>query len=188
MGFVPFDEPAEAELGDGRLLCYMRSTCGRILQSCSRDGGQSWSKVEATDLANSNSPCGLARIPDSADLLLVWNQVSADEIERGFRRGRLSVAIFRDHARTWSCFKTIERVATLSKEDRIDPPSMTAMVQGPSGPDRILGEVPDDMRHYGYPEIYFHDDRVSICYKHHEPGHPHPMKWKTFPLGWLYES
>ena len=186
MGFFTCNEPAVVELSDGRLLCYMRSTCGRILESESRDGGRAWSKVAATDLAMSNSPCALARIPGSLDLVLVWNQVSSKEIQNGFRRGRLSMAISRDDGQSWECFKTLELVSGLSEARHIAPPPLASMIRGPSGPDQILGEVPDDMRHFGYPEIYFHGDHVSICYKQHEPGRPHPMKWKTFSLDWLY--
>ena len=187
MGFTPGDEPSVVELSDGRLLCYMRSTCGRIVRSTSDDGACTWSKVEPTDLAMSNSPCALARIPGSTDLVLIWNQVSADEIERGYRRGRLSLAISRDDAATWERFKTIERISTLNEDARIAPPPLTSMVRGLSGPDTSLGELPDDFRHYGYPEIYFHDDSMSICYKQPRPRNPEPMKWGTFAVSWVYE-
>ena len=41
----------------------MRSTCGWILKSYSSDGGENWTKVELTDLAMSNSPAALKRLP-----------------------------------------------------------------------------------------------------------------------------
>ena len=59
MGHLTCEEPVIAELKDGRILCFMRSTCGRILKSYSEDGGEHWMKVQATDIAMSNSPCAL---------------------------------------------------------------------------------------------------------------------------------
>ena len=50
-GVTPVDEPVAAELRDGRLLLFARSTVGRIVKSSSRDGGETWSTVEPTDLA-----------------------------------------------------------------------------------------------------------------------------------------
>lgn len=187
-GFTPGDEPVVAELSDGRLLCHMRSTCGRLVRSFSSDGAESWTKVEPTDLASSNSPCALAVVPGTHDLVLIWNQVSADEIERGFRRGRLSIALSHDDGRTWDRVRTLERVSGLSTVDRVPAPPLCAMVRGPSGPDRLLGRIPDDFHHYGYPEIFFGDDRILIAYKVHEPSRPLPLRWRSFPIRWLYEA
>ncbi|MAE67721.1 MAG: hypothetical protein CMJ18_25990 [Phycisphaeraceae bacterium] len=188
MGFTTADEPIVAELSDGRLLCYLRSTCGRIVRSHSGDGGATWSKVEPTDLANSNSPCALARIDGTTDLVLIWNQVSAEEIRAGYRRGRLSLAVSRDDGETWQAFKTLERVSTLEDIERIEPPALTSMVRGACGSDTLMGSVPDDLAHYGYPEIYFFGDgMLSVCYKQHRPTQPLPVKWRTFPVSSLYE-
>ena len=38
--------------------------------------------------------------PKNGDLMCVWNQVSHEEIRRGYRRGRLSVAISKDNGLT----------------------------------------------------------------------------------------
>ena len=59
-GVTPVDEPVAAELRDGRVLLFARSTVGRIVQSTSRDGGANWSTVEATELPSSYSPSRLA--------------------------------------------------------------------------------------------------------------------------------
>ena len=40
LGHWTCEEPAIVELKDGRILCFMRSTCGRILKSYSEDGGR----------------------------------------------------------------------------------------------------------------------------------------------------
>ena len=39
LGHWTCEEPVIVELKDGRILCFMRSTCGRILKSYSEDGG-----------------------------------------------------------------------------------------------------------------------------------------------------
>ena len=41
-GVTPVDEPVAAELRDGRVLLFGRSTVGRIVKSTSRDGGVNW--------------------------------------------------------------------------------------------------------------------------------------------------
>jgi len=186
MGFTTTDEPVVVELSDGQLMCYMRSTCGRIVKSYSADGGESWTKVEPTELAMSNSPCALSHIPHTDDLVLIWNQVSAEEIETGFRRGRLSMAISKNDGQTWENHKTLELVSGLSTGVLIKPPPLTSMVRGPSGPDNLLGQIPDDFRYYGYPEIYFHDEQMLVCYKAHSPEGPLPRKWRTFSIQDLY--
>ena len=82
--------------------------------------------------------------------------------------------------------KTLELVSGLSTGVLIKPPPLTSMVRGPSGPDNLLGQIPDDFRYYGYPEIYFHDEQMLVCYKAHSPEGPLPRKWRTFSIQDLY--
>ncbi len=107
-GITPCGEASVAETGDGRVVLFGRSTVGRLVRSESRDAGESWSALRPSGLAASNSPPRLRRIPGTGDLLCVWNQVSDEEIRRGFRRGRLTAAISKDGGTTWDHFKTIE--------------------------------------------------------------------------------
>ena len=189
LGHWSCEEPVMVELADGRLLCFMRSTCGRILKSYSSDGGESWTRVEVTDLAMSNSPCRLDRIPGSNDLVLVWNQMSAEEIRRGYRRGRLSVAISRNHGQTWENFKTLIQSPGVASAERVEPPPLSAMVRGASGPEESMSDLPDGFTHYHYHEIYFSADgqeafifiRVGLPIGSYEPI------WRSFPTAWLYE-
>ena len=189
LGHWSCEEPVVAELEDGRLLCYMRSTTGRILQSYGSDGGASWCKVTATDLAMSNSPCRLCRIPGSGDLLLVWNQMSADEIRRGYRRGRLSVAVSRDSGQTWENFRTLIQSPGVDTVTRVEPPPLSAMVRGGSGPDEILSELPDGFTHYHYHQVYFSEDGATayVYILVSGPlGSREPI-WRSFPTASLYE-
>ena len=120
-GVTPFDEPSAAETNDGRVLCFARSTVGRIVATYSRDAGDTWSVVRPTPLPASYSPCRLVRIPQTGDLMCVWNQVSRAEIMAGYRRARMSVAISEDSGRSWKNFKTVEVSAGLPDVARIDP-------------------------------------------------------------------
>ncbi|MFH0963487.1 MAG: sialidase family protein [Planctomycetota bacterium] len=186
LGHWSCEEPVVAELKDGRVVCFMRSTCGRILKSCSSDGGVYWTKVKATDLAMSNSPCALARIPATGDLVLVWNRMSADEIRRGYRRGRLSIAISKDDAQTWENIRTLELSPGIEDLTRVEPPDLTAMVRGSSGPDAPLGEVPDGFTHFHYPNVYFSDNKIFIKYLVSTLDGKSGYRWRVFPISWLY--
>lgn len=187
MGHLTCEEPVIAELKDGRILCFMRSTCGRILKSYSEDGGEHWMKVQATDIAMSNSPCSLKRIPGTGDLVMVWNQMSADEIRKGYRRGRLSLAISADDGQTWKNVKTLELSPGVKPANWIEPPPLMAMVRGPSGPDNLMGQIPDGFIHFGYPIIYLSEDKIFITYHALPPDGPGGgHRWRVFPIKWLY--
>ena len=187
MGHLTCEEPVVAELKDGRLLCFMRSTCGRILKSYSEDGGEHWMKVQATDIAMSNSPCSLKPIPDTGDLVLVWNPMSAEEIRKGYRRGRLSIAISRDDGQSWENFKTLELSPGVEERTWVEPPPLQAMVRGPSGPDNLLGEIPDGFTHYHYSSIFFSADKIFIKYLVSPKGDEASWRWRVFPISWLYD-
>lgn len=188
LGHWSCEEPVMAELKDGRVLCFMRSTTGRILKSYSEDGGQHWMKVQPTDIAMSNSPCTLKRIPGTGDLLLVWNPMSADEIRKGYRRGRLSIAISKDDGVTWENVKTLERIPSLPELKWVTPPPLQPMVRGPSGPDDLMGEIPDDFLFYHYSDVFFEEDKFLVKYLVSPPAGPGArIKWRSFRVSWLYE-
>jgi hypothetical protein len=120
-GITPCGESSIVETNDGRVLLFGRSTVGRIVHSYSSDGGERWLPLTPTGLAASNSPPRLRRIPDTGDLLCVWNQVSGEEIRNGFRRSRLSAAISKDSGKTWQNFKTIEVCEGMAEVARVEP-------------------------------------------------------------------
>ena len=184
LGHASCEEPVVAELKDGRLLCFMRSTTGRILKSYSEDGGESWSKVESTEIAMSNSPCALKRIPTTGDLVMVWNPMTPDEICRGYRRGRLSVAVSKDDGLSWEHCKLLEVSPGVEPVAWVDPGPFGPMVRGPIE----MGEIPDGFTHYHYPEIYFEGNQVHIFYLVSSPPGGLPSKWRTFPVRWLYQD
>ena len=191
-GMWPCDEPGAVQLRDGRLLMMFRTTLGRLYQSFSDDEGLTWSLPQPTALASSYSPCRLRVIPTTGDLLCVWNQVSGDEIRRGFRRSRLSLAISTDDGDSWGHFKTLEVGGPADRANRIDPDDEIGMVRG----EKELGELPADMIYVSYPNAHFFGDEVALLYDFgpqldastDPPSWPRHRKIVIRPIEWLYEE
>jgi hypothetical protein len=190
-GITPCGEASIAETKDGRVLYFGRSTSGRIVSSRSKDGGQHWSALRPTALAASNSPPRLRRIPKTGDLLCVWNQVSEDEIRRGFRRGRLSAAISKDGGTTWENFKTLEVSDGLDDVARV--PTGTEVRDVRAGQD--VGKLPDGYAFFHYANVNFAGDRVYLMYSRGGPdlGNAEQLLDKQqqvlriYPLAWFYK-
>ncbi len=67
-----------------------------------------WSPAEPTDLLSPVSPATFERIPQTGDILLVWNDHrDIDNVRRG-RRTPLKVALSGDEGQTWENVKTLE--------------------------------------------------------------------------------
>ena len=165
-GVTHFEETVLEECPDGTLLMFGRTELGQIYKSHSRDQGISWTHPVPTGLASSYAPSTLIRIPKTGDLLLVWNQVSADEIKHGLQRHRLSMAISTDQGENWKHFRNLE-----SLDNRVS-------IKVPSGQPNVIR-----MKEYGYrhPDpgqyphapgclrvcyatVAFSGDEVAICY------------------------
>ena len=89
-------QPTIWESEPGCVHMLMRSTCGRICRSDSRDGGLTWSPIYRTDLPNNNSGIDLARLSDGT-LVLVYNAVN----QNWGRRSPLSVTLSTDNGNSW---------------------------------------------------------------------------------------
>jgi len=97
------------ELKDGRLLMVMRTQLGSVFQSISHDGGVIWSKPQTTWLIAPESCPGLTRIPQTSDLLIIWNHSLYDPgFDHCGLRSPLSVAISKNDGQTWEKIKDIE--------------------------------------------------------------------------------
>jgi len=180
------DEPNIVELKDGRLMLYFRTMLGRVYASYSANDGHIWSFPEATELANSISPVCLKRFPKTSDLLLIWNNVSADEIRRGFRRGRLCSAISRDDGKTWEHVKTID-TAGIPPVDHLITPEPPGLVRA----EKDVGELPAVFGRVGYPDAFFLDGRVLVKYDKafdNPPGLRLGCKLLDLPEEWFYED
>jgi hypothetical protein len=170
-GHFRCNEPVMAEVSPGHLLMFFRTPLGRLYQSWSTDDGTSWSSPEPTALASSLAPAALDRIPGTDDLLVVWNQHSADEITRGLQRLRLSSAISQDGGVTWGHRKN---VFAQVKGDRayIEPPPIQAYRAMEFGP-----KVPPNDIIATYPLVGFWKDRVIIRYRCEELSR---LNWEAY--------
>ena len=123
--------------------------------------------------------------------MCVWNQVSHEEIRRGYRRGRLSVAISKDNGLTWTHFKTLELSEGLDDVARITPEYPISMVRARS----YVGELPDDFTYFHYANVAFIGDNVFIMYLRGGPlfgiaeqklGEQRDVL-RIYPLEWFYK-
>ena len=101
-------EPGVVELADGTLLLYCRTNGGSQYVSYSRDGGETWSKLQPSQLVSPVSPATIKRIPGTGDLLAVWNDHSQATPQIRGKRTPLVVAISRDQGRTWIHRRVLE--------------------------------------------------------------------------------
>lgn len=101
-------EPGVVELKDGRLMMLCRTDQGCQYRSYSKDGGETWSPAEPTDIRSPVSPASVKRLPKTGDLLLVWNDHRAIDARRRGKRTPLTVAVSRDEGKTWEKRKTLE--------------------------------------------------------------------------------
>ena len=191
-GVTHFEETVLEELPGGKLLMFGRTELGQIYQTYSEDGGISWKHPVPTGLASSYAPSTLIRIPQTGDLLLVWNQVSAEEILTGLHRHRLSTAISKDQGATWKHFRNLE-----SLDNRV-------RITAPTGIPNVIRMKKSDYRQPD-PTRYPHAPGcLRICYatvafSKHEAAitydfgygvgalrNRHSTRIKILPFDWLY--
>ena len=141
-GLVGCGEANVVETKDGRLMMLASTTNMRMVSSYSSDGGETWSYVDLNDLSTSDAPLRLVRNPQTDDLLLVWNQVTAREHRDGFGRGRLSMAVSRDSGKTWEDFTSLATSPGMERVARVvdtEPPGFVR-----EGENMLPGQVPDN--------------------------------------------
>ncbi|MFN0171385.1 MAG: sialidase family protein [Bryobacteraceae bacterium] len=195
LGCYSFEEPSLEERADGALLMYGRIELGRLYQSVSRDQGVTWTTPQPAPVAASYAPPLLVRIPKSSDLILIWNQSSAEEIPVGLSRHRLSTAISKDGGATWMHFRSLE---SLDERTRLDPPTEPKVLRT----SRLVGgyRQPADWSRYPrspgclricYPTLVFDGKEVAITYDYgygvgEFANQQHTTKTKIVTLDWLY--
>ncbi len=105
---VIFQEPGIVELKDGRLMMFCRAS-GGFQQICySKDQGDTWSPFTASNIASPVSPATIERIPDTGDLILIWNNHENIPAALKGKRTPFNVALSRDEGKTWENVKTLE--------------------------------------------------------------------------------
>ena len=157
-GHYSCEEPDVVEVSPEHLLMILRTSLGRLFQSWSSDDGGTWSQPEATTLASSRSPAALARFPGTNDLLIIWNQSSADEIESGMQRHRLSSAVSKDGGETWQRGRNVFSIFQQNGDvNRVEPPPIRnyrAMELSPRLPSNDIEAT--------YPYLTLWKDRLII--------------------------
>jgi predicted neuraminidase len=175
-------EPAVVELSDGSIMMFMRNDSGRIWQAISPDGGARWERPTPTELGSSASPICLKRIPNTNDIMVIWNQCSKKELEWGFQRSRLSCAISSDDGKTWGHFKNLESLDDIT---HVEP---TPIGEGPVPFGCIWDSPipPNGPLNCSYPSCTFVGDKVIITYDF--PTDVCSLKMRILPLSWFYDD
>jgi hypothetical protein len=132
----------------------------------------------------------MVSLPETKDLLLVWNQMSREEIRRGYRRGRLSSAISKDGGHSWEHFKTIELSDGLEDIDRIPPEYPLTMVRARD----FVGALPDGWAYFHYANMDVVGDKIVLRYLRGTPLlgiaeqnlQAQESVMRVYPVGWFY--
>ncbi len=100
-------EPGLVELKDGRLMLFCRTESGVQYISYSSNQGESWSTLKPGNIKSPLSPASIERIPQTGDLVLVWNN-NYKAIRDGGKRTPFNLAISKNEGKTWQKNKTLE--------------------------------------------------------------------------------
>ncbi|MFG0261222.1 MAG: sialidase family protein [Novipirellula sp. JB048] len=101
-------EPGVVELKNGDVMMFCRSRDCQLV-SYSKDGGETWSALQRSDIAQpTTSPASIERIPSTGDLLMVWNN-GDDPLAAVKPVGRrpFTAAISKDEGVTWQHVRNI---------------------------------------------------------------------------------
>jgi hypothetical protein len=104
---VTSQEPGLVQLSDGTLFLFCRTNMGVQYISYSKDSGVNWSDLSPGNIKSPLSPASIERIPETEDLLLVWNN-NFEGGKSGGRRTPLNIALSKDEGLTWENMKTLE--------------------------------------------------------------------------------
>ena len=109
-------EPGVVERADGTLLSWARTDRGTQFFCTSADAGRTWSlPAPWSELASPASPASVKRLPDSSELLAVWNDHSGrfplppDRKQPTAKRTPLVLGLSSDGGRTWPRRRVLER-------------------------------------------------------------------------------
>lgn len=107
-------EPGVIELKDGRLFGWFRTNLGCQWGHYSADQGETWSAPAPTGFRSPLSPLSMKRIPETGDLLAVWNDYDRSHYDlpipdaNSAGRTPLVAAISKDDGLHWVNHKVIE--------------------------------------------------------------------------------
>lgn len=96
------NEPGVVQRADGSLLLILRTAMGTIYRAESNDDGETWHDLRSLEVVAPVAPSLLRRIPNSNDLLLIWNWHYNWKESLGGVRRPLACAISMDDGNSWA--------------------------------------------------------------------------------------
>jgi Neuraminidase (sialidase) len=103
-----FEEACLAQREDGSLIQFIRNWRGQSFVSESTDRGSTWSAPRPSGVFSALAPTYITRLPDSGDLLMIWNPTWNPDGRIYGMRTVLACAISRDGGKTWGLPKALE--------------------------------------------------------------------------------
>ena len=193
-------EPSVVEVEPNKLMMILRTTLGRLFQSWSTDNGETWSRPFPTQLAGTEAPGKIRKLPATGHLLVVWTQVGSEEVHRGLIRARLSSAISRNGGGMWEFFQNVESILEGTHVEpgpiEITRPKACYPVH-PQKPALAFDTgdaqpLPENYGRFSYPSVLALEDRVLIAhgYSWHEGNGDQLIttRLKVLPLSWFYDG
>jgi len=111
-----FEEASMAQRADGSLVQFIRSWHGQSFVAESTDRGATWSQPRPSGVFSALAPSYITRLPNSSDLLMIWNPTwNPDERIVGMRTV-LACAISKDGGKTWGLPKALETSSEIWSE------------------------------------------------------------------------
>ncbi|WP_339713192.1 sialidase family protein [uncultured Kriegella sp.] len=104
---VVLQEPGVVVLEGNKLMLFCRTDAGVQYFSYSEDSGETWSPIVAGNIKSPLSPASIKRIPQTGDLLLVWNN-NYEGGRNGGKRTPFNLAISKNEGKSWENSKTLE--------------------------------------------------------------------------------
>ena len=155
-----YAEPIIVETKDGKLKMWLRNKGTRFHVAISDDDGDSWRLHSDWGPNAHNAPCMVRRIPDTGDLLIIWNN---NQI-----RTPLNCGISTDDGETWQHIKELEPMTEWPKRCVHAYPSL-ALLNGNA--------------HITYYEARKHSDPADTVHY----GALVSLRYRRLPIGWFYE-
>lgn len=157
-------EPVTIEMEDDRVWMVIRTTNGRLFESWSSDGGETWTVAEPTPFRSSNAPAALVSL-GGGRMLMAWNHCKGEPFVNGVCYARQSlVAAVRSEDGSWYGYREI---AHLDPDDHPDHSVCYPwLVKLPNG--RMLA---------GFLKVHLSRWKETLCFR-----------LVTFDLDWLLAS
>jgi hypothetical protein len=103
-----FEEACLAQRADGSLVQLIRNWHGQSFIAESTDRGATWSAPKPSGVFSALAPSYITRLPNSSDLLMIWNPTWNPDAQIFGIRTVLACAVSKDGGKTWGLPKALE--------------------------------------------------------------------------------